>query len=222
MSIVVFTGAGVSRESGLLTFRDADGLWEGHRIEDVCTVEAWNSNRAEVLEFYNKRRREVIAASPNPAHLAIAGLSDAVVITQNVDDLHERAGSAQVIHLHGEIRFVREDGLDERIPWDGDVRLGDVGPNGRQLRPHVVWFGEAVEHMGDAAWLAKEAEALLVVGTSLNVFPAAGLVDLIPRTARLIVVDPNPPNLELGRSVEYVRMNASEGVPVAVQMLQGG
>lgn len=226
MRIAVFTGAGVSRESGLLTFRDSDGLWEGHRIEDVAVPEAWHRNPELVLDFYNKRRRDVLAAQPNAAHVALAELEqdhEVIVITQNIDDLHERAGSSNVLHLHGEILKARSERDEELlVPWTTDLTLGDFGPDGNQLRPHVVWFGEAVLAMGAAAEAVMDAEAFIVVGTSLNVFPAAGLIDMTRASIRALV-DPNPPSL--GRhqnSVHVIAKPASVGVPELVRKLRNG
>jgi NAD-dependent deacetylase len=223
MRVVVFTGAGVSRESGLLTFRDTDGLWEGHRIEDVAVPSAWRKDPVRVLDFYNQRRRDVLAAQPNPAHRAIASLEakhEVLVVTQNIDDLHERAGSTNVLHLHGEIFKVRSERNEGLIlPWTKDVQLGDLAPDGAQLRPHIVWFEEAVLGMGEATEAAWEADAFLVVGTSLNVFPAAGLVDATRAPTR-ILVDPSPPELYGRRaSIQVVAEVASIGVPKVVEEL---
>ncbi|RMX01514.1 NAD-dependent deacylase [Allofranklinella schreckenbergeri] len=191
--IVVFTGAGISAESGLRTFRDMDGYWNEHRIEDVATPEGYAANPALVLEFYNQRRREVRQAQPNAAHLAIAQLQQrhrVTVITQNIDDLHERAGSRNVIHVHGEITKGQSSVDDTLIvPLQGaDIALGDLAPDGSQLRPHVVWFGEAVLRLDEALEAICQADRVLVVGTSLSVFPVAALVQEAPAHAEKVLI----------------------------------
>jgi NAD-dependent deacetylase len=219
--IVVLTGAGISAESGLQTFRGADGLWEGHRVEDVATPEAWAANPGLVLEFYNQRRRAVRAAEPNAAHRALVDLErayDVRIVTQNVDDLHERAGSSQVLHLHGEVlkaRSTRDPRLVRHL-GDRDIELGDLCELGSQLRPHIVWFGEMVPAMDEAVELVAEADILLVVGTSLQVYPAAGLVFEAPRKARRIVVNPDVPDRATGPDFELVAKPATMGVPEVV------
>jgi NAD-dependent deacetylase len=222
--IVVLTGAGISAESGLQTFRGPDGLWEGHRVEDVATPEAWAANPGLVLEFYNQRRRGVRQAQPNAAHLALVELEgsyDVRIVTQNVDDLHERAGSSNVLHLHGEIRKARST-RDSRLIRDlddADIHLGDLCERGSQLRPHIVWFGEMVPAMDEAVELVAEADVLLVVGTSLQVYPAAGLVFEAPRKARRIVVNPEVPEPVAGHGFEVVAKPATVGVPEVVGQL---
>jgi NAD-dependent deacetylase len=219
--VVVLTGAGISAESGLQTFRGADGLWEGHRVEDVATPEAWAANPGLVLDFYNQRRRAVRAAEPNAAHRALVDLErayDVRIVTQNVDDLHERAGSTQVLHLHGEVlkaRSTRDPGLVRHL-GGRDIELGDLCELGSQLRPHIVWFGEIVPAMDEAAELVAEADVLLVVGTSLQVYPAAGLVFEAPRKARRIVVNPEVPERVTGPAFEAVAKPATVGVPEVV------
>jgi NAD-dependent deacetylase len=219
--VVVLSGAGISAESGLQTFRGADGLWEGHRIEDVATPEAWAANPALVLDFYNQRRRAVRAAQPNAAHQALVELErayDVRIVTQNVDDLHERAGSSQVLHLHGEVLKARST-CDPRLVrhlGDRDIELGDVCELGSQLRPHIVWFGELVPAMEEAVELVAEADILLVVGTSLQVYPAAGLVFEAPGKARRIVVNPKVPERVSGPQFEAIAMPATMGVPGVV------
>lgn len=226
MNIVVFTGAGISRESGLRTFRDAvDGLWEGYDINEVASMKGWWKDPAKVLDFYNMRRREVKNAQPNDAHRAIAELErdhEVVVITQNIDDLHERAGSSYVIHLHGEIFKVRVDGEMPGPPlqWTEDLVLGDVHPvSRRQLRPNVVWFGEALPELDDAMAIAlsPDVDALLVVGTTLNVYPAA-MIATETKARQVLVVDPNPPDLEVP-NVQYIQEPASVGVAKAILSL---
>ncbi len=215
--IVVFTGAGISAESGLRTFRDSDGLWEEYRLEDVATPEAWHRDPAMVLHFYDLRRTQVIQASPNPAHRAISALEQCFhvdVVTQNIDDLHERAGSSRVLHLHGEVRKARST-IDPSLvtPINGpSLALGDRCELGSQLRPHIVWFGEEVPLLPEAAELIRHADRLLVVGTSLAVYPAAGLVHYAPRGCRIVLVDPG--EVEIRRTgVHHIKAKASEGVP---------
>lgn len=199
--IVVLSGAGMSAESGLRTFRDNHGLWEDHRVEEVATPEAWRRDRALVLRFYNERRKALLMAEPHEGHRIIAGWENkhrVTVITQNVDDLHERAGSTCVWHLHGELRKARST-LDPSLvyPLEGwELKEGDKCEKGAQLRPHIVWFGEDVPLMPRAAEEAAAADVLVVVGTSLQVHPAAGLAFLAPSTARRILIDPRPPSVE--------------------------
>ena len=223
--IVVFTGAGMSADSGLQTFRDAEGLWADYRIEDVCTPEAMARDRARVIEFYNKRRRELLSAEPNAGHRAIAELErrfEVEVVTQNVDDLHERAGSTRVTHLHGELRKLRSEGDPERIvPIDGwEQRLDDRGPDGALLRPHIVFFGEAVPMFERAAELAAQADAMIVVGTSLAVYPAASLVRYTRPEVPIILVDPRCPDTRgIRNPLTYIAKRAAEGVPELVREL---
>jgi NAD-dependent deacetylase len=219
--VVVLSGAGISAESGLRTFRGADGLWEGHRVGDVATPEAWAANPGLVLEFYNQRRRAVRAAEPNAAHRALVDLErayDVRIVTQNVDDLHERAGSSQVLHIHGEVLKARST-RDPRLVWhlgDRDIELGDLCELGSQLRPHIVWFGEMVPAMDEAVELVAEADVLIVVGTSLQVYPAAGLVFEAPRRARRILVNPDVPERVAVAAFEAVVKPATVGVPEVV------
>lgn len=192
--IVVLSGAGMSAPSGLATFRDANGLWANHRVEDVATPEAWHRNPQLVLDFYNQRRTQACAAEPNAGHRALAALEqryEVVIITQNVDNLHERAGSTRVIHLHGELTKARST-ADESVVYDigaKPIRLGDKCARGSQLRPHIVWFGEAVPLIEDAADELRDAAKVLVVGTSLQVYPAAGLVSYAPAEAEKVHAD---------------------------------
>jgi NAD-dependent deacetylase len=222
--VVVLTGAGISAESGLKTFRGNDGLWEGHRIEDVACPQAWARDPARVLRFYNERRKAVRAAEPNAAHLALVDLErayDVRIVTQNVDDLHERAGSMRVLHLHGQIMYARStrDPSLVRHLGDADIELGDACEQGGQLRPHIVWFGEMVPLMDDAVELVSRADVLLVVGTSLQVYPAAGLVFEAPKRARRIVVNPEIPERVGGLEFEVVAKPATLGVPDVVAAL---
>ncbi|MBD2767983.1 NAD-dependent deacylase [Hymenobacter sp. BT664] len=222
--LVVLTGAGVSAESGIRTFRDTNGLWENHRVEDVASPEGFARNPALVLDFYNQRRAQARTVAPNAAHLALAGFEEepgwrVTIITQNVDDLHERAGSTAVIHLHGMLNQMRSV-ADEQTVYDcpGDIQLGDLAPDGHQLRPHIVWFGELVPAIEEAAATVTTADALLVVGTSLQVYPAAGLLHYAPAACPVFVIDPHQP--AAGRSgVRYVAEPASTGVPKVLKEL---
>lgn len=202
--IVVLTGAGVSAESGISTFRDSDGLWENFRVEDVASIEGWYRDPAVVMDFYNQRRAQLSEVRPNAAHLAIADLEkeyDVTVVTQNVDNLHERAGSTKIIHLHGELTKVRPenccnemDGFSEETVFDigtEPVHIGDLAPNGAQLRPHIVWFGEAVPKIEAAIDAVEAADILLIVGTSLQVYPAAGLYRYAGPDTPIYIIDPN-------------------------------
>lgn len=213
--IVVLTGAGISAESGLKTFRDSDGLWNGYRIEDVATPEAFAANPALVLDFYNMRRRDAAAAQPNEAHLNVAALENTYrvsVITQNVDDLHERAGSTQILHLHGQLNQMRSVARPDRIyPIEGDIHINDRDPFGDPLRPHIVWFGEAVPAMEEAATLAEQADALVIIGTSLQVYPAAGLAHYVPAGTPIIVVDRKLPRLDFSGNIHAIEAPATEG-----------
>ncbi len=224
--IVVFTGAGMSADSGIATFRDADGLWANYRIEDVCTPEALVRNRALVIDFYNMRRREMLAAQPNAGHLAIAGLErdfDVEVVTQNVDDLHERAGSTRVTHLHGELRKLRSmRNPDVIVPIEGwEQPLDATGPDGALLRPHIVFFGEPVPMFERAAEIAAQAEVMVVVGTSLAVYPAASLVRYVRPEVPIYLVDPGNPDVSgIRNPLTIIRKRAAEGVPELVELLR--
>lgn len=224
--IVVFTGAGMSADSGIATFRDADGLWANYRIEDVCTPEALVRNRALVIDFYNMRRREMLAAQPNAGHLAIAGLErdfDVEVVTQNVDDLHERAGSTRVTHLHGELRRLRSmRNPDVIVPIEGwEQPLDATGPDGALLRPHIVFFGEPVPMFERAAEIAAQAEVMVVVGTSLAVYPAASLVRYVRPEVPIYLVDPGNPDVSgIRNPLTVIRKRAAEGVPELVELLR--
>ncbi len=221
--VVVLSGAGISAESGLGTFRGAGGLWEGVPISQVATPDAWERSPSTVLRFYNERRAGVRKAQPNAAHRALKDLEDVfrvTVITQNIDDLHERAGSTMVLHLHGEIMKSRST-KDEHLLYqcDGDISLGDKCELGSQLRPHVVWFGEPVPMMERAIEIAKSADFFVVVGTSLEVYPAASLTDYVPYESLKFVVDPNPSGLA-DESFHVVAAPATEGVPRVVTQLR--
>ncbi len=218
---VVLTGAGISAESGLQTFRDSGGLWEGYRVEDVCTPEAFARSPQTVIDFYNARRRAAAAAEPNAAHFALADLErayDVQIITQNVDDLHERAGSGKVLHLHGELNKLRST-VDENeiLPWQGDQTLADRDSRGRPLRPHIVWFGEAVPLIEEAVRLVEAADIVIVVGTSLKVYPAASLLHYARFGVPVYLIDPKP-NADVS-GVEILAQTAVQGVPALVAEL---
>lgn len=227
--IVFLTGAGMSVESGLQTFRGAGGLWEGRRLEEVATPEAWAADREQVTRFYNERRRALLAATPNAGHFAIAALGElpgirVSIITQNVDDLHERAGSKDVLHLHGELRKSRTTGPSGKTyPIDGwELKTTDCCPEGHGLRPHVVWFGESVPAMDEAWALTETATEVVVVGTSLLVYPAAGLLGAAPETARIFAIDPNADELPLHPRVERWPLTAGEGCERYLRTKRGG
>lgn len=217
LNIIIFTGAGISAESGISTFRDSGGLWERYKIEEVATPEAWNKNPKQVLDFYNERRKQILLSNPNKAHILLAELQakypQTKIITQNIDDLHERAGSWNVIHLHGEIRKARST-KDESIvlPINGwRLDLGDLCPLGSQLRPHVVWFGEEVPAMNIAIRNIEKADILVVIGTSLNVYPAAGLIHYAPENCDQWIIDPNAHQMSVP-GFKVIRKTATEGV----------
>ena len=215
--LVVLTGAGISAESGIKTFRDGDGLWENHHVEDVATPEGWARDPHTVLRFYNERRAQVRAAQPNAAHLALAELEKQFrvsIITQNIDDLHERAGSRDVLHLHGELlkaRSSRDPRLVYRLDEEETIEMGDCGDDGAQLRPHVVWFGENVPLYATACDIVADADLLLIVGTSLAVTPASMLMDEAPLAAPRVLVDPGARELAV-RGVVPLAASATEGV----------
>lgn len=224
--IVILTGAGMSAESGISTFRDAGGLWEGHRVEDVASPEGWFKNQDLVLDFYNKRRSQLLEVDPNEGHKSLIRLEQTyqtVIITQNVDDLHERAGSHQVLHLHGELKKVRSTGPSQKVyDWEKDVYSGDLCENGYQLRPHIVWFGEEVPMIAMAARHVAEADVLLIIGTSLQVYPAAGLIQYAQRECPVYYIDPNPHTsyeLQNHRQVMVIKETAVKGVPGLVDKL---
>ena len=221
--IVVLTGAGISAESGLKTFRDSDGLWEGYNIEEVATPEAWRRNPALVQEFYNMRRKSVLEASPNAAHIALAELEkkyDVTIITQNIDDLHERCGSSNVIHLHGIITRSQSDkNPNLTYPIDGwELKMGELCELGSQLRAHVVWFGEAVPMIEEAARVCMMADIFILVGSSLAVYPAAGLVNYVPRGVPKYIVDPKIPYMPSDNFIK-IEAKATIGVPRLINEL---
>lgn len=224
--ISVLTGAGISAESGIKTFRDADGLWEGYDVMEVASPQGWQKNAAMVLDFYNQRRRQLKEVKPNAAHFALAELEakyEVDIITQNIDDLHERGGSTNIIHLHGELFKSRSIKFPSLI-YDcmDDIKLGDTCQNGSQLRPHIVWFGEEVPKLQEAVPIVSEAEIIIIIGTSMQVYPAAGLVGLARRDAMIYYVDPKPSiNYELSilDNVEVISEKASTGVRKLVDRL---
>ena len=222
--VVVLTGAGISAESGLKTFRDSDGLWEGYNIEEVATPEAWARNPALVQDFYNMRRKSVLEAEPNAAHFALAELEkqyEVTIITQNIDDLHERAGSTDVVHLHGIITRSQSDiNPNLTYPIDGwELKMGEQCELGSQLRAHVVWFGEAVPMIEVAAGICHEADIFILIGTSLNVYPAAGLIHYVPRKVQRYIIDPKIPDVSGVIRIERIQEKATVGVPLLVNRL---
>ena len=228
--IIVLSGAGVSAESGIRTFRDSNGLWEDHEVMDVASPEGWARDPELVLRFYNARRAQLKEVEPNAAHAAIKELESAFevnVITQNVDDLHERAGSNNVLHLHGELTKSRST-RDDSLIYDctGDINLGDLCEDGHQLRPHIVWFGEAVPALDQAARITSTADIVLIVGTSLQVYPAAGLVGYAPPEADIYYIDPNPASnhetMERGHKLTVIEETAANALPKLVQRLLDG
>ena len=220
--VVVLTGAGISAESGISTFRDSDGLWEQYRVEDVATHEAYLRNPELVLNFYNERRRQLFQVKPNEGHRQLVRLEekyDVQIITQNIDNLHEQAGSTHVLHLHGERTKARSDRNDNLIIdiGDRDIHLGDKAPDGAQLRPHIVWFGEAVPNIEPASEMCEQADYFIVVGTSMNVYPAAGLIHYVPRRAPCFLVDPKA--VPISRPITIVQEKAGTGVKKVVDQL---
>jgi NAD-dependent deacetylase len=222
--LVVLTGAGISAESGIKTFRDSDGLWEGHNVMDVATPEGWHKNPALVLDFYNQRRQQLKTVQPNLGHQILAELEsffDVYIITQNVDDLHERAGSTKIIHLHGELLKVRSSNDENYIlDWPHDLNFGDLDDKGTQLRPHIVWFGEQVPALEEAITITQQADYFAVIGTSLQVYPAAGLIDFTKKETPVYYIDPKPikiPNLK--NPLEVIPNIASQGVRILKEKL---
>jgi len=220
--LVVLTGAGISAESGIKTFRDANGLWEGHDVMEVASPQGFSKNPELVLDFYNKRRKQLLEVSPNSAHKDLATLENSFkvsIITQNVDNLHERAGSKNVIHLHGELLKVRStyDETDIKY-WDKDLNIGDCCDKGYQLRPHIVWFGESVPLIDKAIEICKTADILLIIGTSLQVYPAASLMNFVPDKIPLYYVDPNPSFHNSG-NLKVITETATKGLKILKQQL---
>jgi NAD-dependent deacetylase len=222
--LVVLTGAGMSSESGIRTFRDSGGLWEEYEVTEVATYEAWLRNRELVLRFYNERRRQLAVCQPNAGHTGVAALEkhfDVQIITQNIDDLHERAGSKKILHLHGELTKARST-VDPSLVYDigyRDLNAGDKCERGSQLRPHIVWFGEEVPMLDKAVGLAAEADIFVVIGSSLNVYPAAGLVSYAPAKASLWLIDPKDVDLPFYGKVEVIKEKAGRGVEILTEKL---
>ena len=222
--IVVLTGAGISAESGLKTFRDGDGLWNGYNVYEVATPGAWRKNPQMVLDFYNDRRRDVAAAKPNAAHIGLAELEkdfDVTIVTQNIDDLHERAGSSNIVHLHGEIFKMRSE-LDEELIYEirGDIKLGDKATDGAQLRPYIVWFEEPVPMLEKAVALMDDCDYFVVVGTSLQVYPAASLLHYAPRFLPKYIIDKKIPDVAKSPTLTLIEKPATEGVEELRRLLQ--
>ena len=220
--LVVLSGAGISAESGVKTFRDSNGLWENHRIEDVASPEGFQRNPQMVLDFYNARRKQLQEVKPNEAHLLLAKLEEYFevhIITQNVDDLHERGGSSRIIHLHGELKKARPiDSESEIIVWEKDLNLGDLNSKGVQLRPHIVWFGEMVPEMDQAVKIAETADIFLVIGTSMQVYPAASLIQFIPDHCEVFVIDPNL-DQNFVAADHFLKTSATDGMRKLIEIL---
>ncbi|MEL0643364.1 NAD-dependent deacylase [Olleya sp. Ti.3.14] len=220
--LVVLTGAGISAESGIKTFRGADGLWEGHDVMQVASPEGFVNNPALVLEFYNQRRRQLLQVKPNKAHLELANLEKhfkITIITQNIDDLHERAGSTNIIHLHGELLKVRSTKTETNIlDWKKDLNLGDLDSNGHQLRPHIVWFGEAVPLIDKAVEVCATADKLLIIGTSLQVYPAANLMHYVPENTPTFFIDPDP-SISSSKNLTVIAETATKGIDTFISVL---
>lgn len=222
-NLVVLTGAGISAESGIKTFRDADGLWEGHDVMQVASPLGWEKDQELVLNFYNQRRKQLLSVDPNKAHLVLAELEqnfNVEIITQNIDDLHERAGSANVLHLHGELLKARST-FDENLvlDWKQDIKIGDFCEHNFQLRPHVVWFGEAVPMMEKAIQKVSQADIIAIIGTSMQVYPAAGLIDFASPQTPVYFIDPNP-NIQENKYLSIYAEKAVSGVPKLAEELR--
>lgn len=223
--LIVLTGAGISAESGIRTFRDSDGLWEGHDVMEVASPQGWARNRELVLDFYNQRRKQALTAEPNAGHLALAELEkdfDVTIVTQNVDNLHEKAGSSNVLHLHGEL-FKSRSTVDENLVYDMDgweLKTGDMCEKGSQLRPHIVWFGEMVPAMDEAMIITQGADIFMVVGTSLVVYPAAGLIHYTKANVPKYIIDPNLPDVSPMDDLFLFEENGGTGVPKVAEILR--
>ena len=224
--LVVLTGAGISAESGLKTFRDSDGLWENFNVEDVATIDGWHRNPALVQQFYNQRRAQAFKAKPNAGHIALAGLEkyfDVRIITQNVDNLHEKAGSTNVLHLHGELTKARSEKNEDLVYDIADqaIEMGDLADDGEQLRPAIVWFGEMVPMIEIAADLCLNADIFVVIGTSMQVYPAAGVIGFVPDQAPKFIIDPNSPEVSSQyKNVHFITETATVGVPALAEILR--
>jgi NAD-dependent deacetylase len=222
--IVVLTGAGISAESGIKTFRDADGLWEGHDVMEVASPEGFANNPELVLDFYNQRRKQLLTVKPNKAHFNLAKLEEhfeVTIVTQNVDDLHERAGSTNILHLHGELLKVKSTVDDNLVlDWKEDLVLGDVCPEGNQLRPHIVWFGEMVPMLEKAVEIVAKADILVIIGTSMQVYPAASLIDYVPENTPIYFIDPKPAvNKNQFENLTIIKEVASVGTDELIKLL---
>lgn len=228
--VVILTGAGMSAESGISTFRDAGGLWEQYPVEQVATLEGYEANPKLVIDFYNARRKQLLEVKPNEGHELVASLEkmfDVTVITQNVDNLHERAGSSNVLHLHGELTKVCSSFnpndpryIIELQPDNYEVKIGDKAGDGSQLRPYIVWFGEAVPNMTKAVDYASKADIFIIIGTSLNVYPAAGLIHYVPNKAKIFLIDPKPVNINRSIDITVINKGASEGMRELTEILK--
>ena len=222
MKIAVLTGAGISAESGIKTFRDHNGLWEGHDVTEVASPQGWINNKEQVLKFYNLRRRQLLQVEPNPAHYALTELQqhfDVQIVTQNIDNLHEKAGNQHVLHLHGELLKVRSEKNEHLIyNWEKDLKIGDLAEDNAQLRPHVVWFGESVPAIEKASKIFENCDLALVIGTSLQVYPAAGLLDFVSSSSKIYYVDPKPTDY-LPQHIAVFAEKASSATPKIVQQI---
>jgi NAD-dependent deacetylase len=223
MKITILTGAGMSAESGIKTFRDSDGLWEGHDVMEVASPQGWQANQELVLDFYNQRRKQLLEVQPNAAHIALAELErdfEVQIITQNVDDLHERAGSSKVLHLHGELFKVRSTGIPSTIlDWKKDLNTGDLCKDAYQLRPHIVWFGEEVPEMDTAIKLVRKTDTLIIVGTSMQVYPAASLLQFASSEAKIYFVDPKP-SISSSERINVIAEKATSGIIKVIKTIK--
>lgn len=222
--LVVLSGAGISAESGVKTFRDSDGLWEGHNVLEVATPEGFRKNPKLVLDFYNERRRQLSKVNPNAGHLILAALEtyfDVEIITQNVDNLHEKAGSTKILHLHGELLKARSTGNENHIlDWESDLNLGDLDDKGYQLRPHIVWFGEDVPTLEEAVSIVQNAAVLIIIGTSLQVYPAAGLMNFAPKNTPVFYIDPKPADIyDSPHEIKIMATTATNGMQIVQEEL---
>jgi NAD-dependent deacetylase len=222
--LVVLSGAGISAESGVKTFRDSDGLWEGHNVLEVATPEGFRKNPKLVLDFYNERRRQLSKVNPNAGHLILAALEthfDVEIITQNVDNLHEKAGSTKILHLHGELLKARSTGNENYIlDWETDLNLGDLDDKGFQLRPHIVWFGEDVPALEEAVSIVQNAAVLIIIGTSLQVYPAAGLMNFAPKNTPVFYIDPKPAHIyDSTNEIKIIAATATKGMQIVQKEL---
>jgi NAD-dependent deacetylase len=222
--LVVLSGAGISAESGVKTFRDSDGLWEGHNVLEVATPQGFRKNPKLVLDFYNERRRQLSKVNPNAGHLILAALEtyfDVEIITQNVDNLHEKAGSTKILHLHGELLKARSTGNENHIlDWESDLNLGDLDDKGYQLRPHIVWFGEDVPTLEEAVSIVQNAAVLIIIGTSLQVYPAAGLMNFAPKNTPVFYIDPKPAHIyDSPNEIKIIATTATKGMQIVQEEL---